>query len=153
MAKLKPNSLLVLIGTSLYTGHIPFGPGTFASVLAIPLVILLAKNSITYLLVTIVVILAGIFAADYLSKIWKKKDDQRITIDEFAGILLTFFLIKTNWYILLIGFILFRFFDIVKPLLIRKAERVSGGIGVMLDDIISGIYANLCLRLLLLIIK
>jgi len=149
----KPNPLLLIIGTSLYTGYIPLGPGTFASLLAIPLITLLHNNLFVYILTTIIVLFVGTIAAEHLSKIWNKKDDQRITIDEYLGILVTFLLIpKMNWYILLIGFILFRFFDIVKPLLIRQTERVSGGFGIMLDDILSGVYANLCLRLLIWII-
>jgi phosphatidylglycerophosphatase A len=151
---MKANPLLKLIGTTLYTGYIPLGPGTFASILAIPLVILLAKSSLTYIITTIVILLIGIWSAEHLTRVWNKKDDQRITIDEFVGILVTFFLIpRINGYILVIGFILFRFFDIVKPLFIRKTERVSGGLGVMLDDVVSGIYANLLLRVFLLIIK
>jgi len=150
----KPNSLLKIIGTSLYTGYIPLGPGTFASILAIPLVILLAKSSMVYTITAIIILVIGTFSAEHLSRVWNKKDDQRITIDEFIGILITFLLIPTiNWYILLIGFVLFRFFDIVKPLFIRETERVSGGLGVMLDDVVSGIYANLLLRVFLLIIK
>jgi phosphatidylglycerophosphatase A len=151
---LRPNPILVLIGTSLYSGYIPFAPGTFASLLAIPLVYLLSNNNIAYTLTTIGVIFFGIISAHYLSKIWNKKDDQRITIDEFAGILITFiFLPRIDWLILITGFILFRFFDIFKPLFIRRTERVIGGIGVMLDDIVAGLYANICLRILLLIIK
>ena len=153
MYDLKPNKILLLIGTSLFVGYIPFGPGTFTSVLAIPFVILLAQNSLVYILTTIVLTIIGIISAQHLGKVWQRKDDGRITIDEFVGIFVTFLLIKLNWYIILIGFILFRFFDIVKPLFIRHTEKVQGGFGVMFDDILSGIYANLFLRLLLFIIR
>ncbi len=150
---MKPNSFLVILGTSIYTGYIPLAPGTFASLLAIPLVVLLHRNLFVYTTITLIILLSGIITADHLGKVWNKKDDQRITIDEFVGILITFFMLpKINWYILLIGFILFRFFDIVKPLLIRQVERIKGGFGVMLDDVVSGIFANILLRLLLLVI-
>lgn len=150
---MKPNKLLVFCGTSLYTGYIPLGPGTFASILAIPLVVLLSRNSLSYLIVTIIITLLGVFSARYLSKIWQKQDDQRITIDEFAGMLITLLFIKINWWIILSGLVLFRFFDIIKPLYIRKVEHISGGVGIMLDDILAGIYANLCLRIILLIAR
>jgi phosphatidylglycerophosphatase A len=149
---MKANPILKLIGTSLYTGYIPIGPGTIGSILAIPLIILLPKNTSIYFLVTIAVSIIGVIAAYHLGKVWQKKDDQRITIDEFAGMMLTLLFIKTTWWILIIGFILFRFCDIVKPLFIRSVERAPGGFGVMLDDIVSGIFANLCLRLILLIV-
>jgi phosphatidylglycerophosphatase A len=150
---MKTNPILKLIGTSLYTGYIPIGPGTFSSLLAIPLIVLLSKNTNIYLFVTIIVSIIGIISATHLGKAWKKKDDQRITIDEFAGMMVTLLFIKTTWWILIIGFILFRFFDIIKPLFIRSVERAPGGYGVMLDDIVSGIFANLCLRLILLIVR
>ena len=149
---MKPNKILVLLGTSLFTGYIPIAPGTFGSLLAIPLIVLLSKNTNIYLLVAIIISTIGVISATHLGKAWKKKDDQRITIDEFAGMMVTLLFIKTTWWILIIGFILFRFFDIVKPLFIRSVERAPGGFGVMLDDIVSGIFANLCLRLILLIV-
>ncbi|MBS4015729.1 MAG: phosphatidylglycerophosphatase A [Candidatus Latescibacteria bacterium] len=150
---MKPNLIPVIIGTSLFTGFIAFGPGTFASILALPLVYLLHHNWLAYLIVTVTVLVIGTLSAEYLGRVWQKKDDQRITIDEFIGILVTFLLIpKINWYILLVGFVLFRIFDIIKPLWIRKTEQVKGGLGVMLDDIVSGIYANIFLRILLWII-
>jgi phosphatidylglycerophosphatase A len=149
----KPNLLPLIIGTSLYTGYIPFGPGTFASILALPMVFFLFHNWLTYAILTIIIFIIGTFSAQYLGTVWNKKDDQRITIDEFIGILVTFLLIpKINWYMLLIGFVLFRFFDIIKPFGIRKTEKVKGGLGVMFDDIVAGIYANIILRILLLVI-
>lgn len=149
---MKPNPILALLGTSLYIGYIPIAPGTFGSLLAIPLIVLLSKNTDIYLLVTIIISIIGIISASHLGKTWKKKDDQRITIDEFAGMMVTLLFIKTSWWIFIIGFVLFRFFDIIKPLFIRSVERAPGGFGVMLDDIVSGIFANLCLRLILLIV-
>lgn len=150
---MKPNPFLVFLGTSIYTGYLPLGPGTVASLLAIPFVILLSKNLLIYIIATIIVTIIGIIAAEHLGKAWGKKDDGRITIDEFTGILVTFLFLKLNWLVLLIGFILFRFFDIIKPLFIRRVESFPGGFGVMFDDILAGIYVNICLRVFLLIIK
>lgn len=149
----KPNQFLLFVGTVCYTGLIPLAPGTIASLIAIPFVWLLKRNQLIYVLITILTIIIGVISAKHLSIIWHKKDDSRITIDEFVGILVTFLLLpKINWLILLIGFILFRFFDIFKPLFIRKSEKVSDGIGVMFDDILAGIYTNLLLRIFVLIL-
>lgn len=149
----KSNPFLVILGTWFYTGYIPFAPGTFASLVALPLIILLHNNLSAYLVLLIIVLVIGTIAAHELGKVWKRKDDQRITVDEVLGMLVTFLLISPiKWYSLLIGFILFRFFDIVKPLFIRQTEQVKGGIGVMLDDLLAGVYANIGLRLLLLVI-
>lgn len=150
---MKPNFLITLIGTTFYTGYIPIAPGTFASILALPFVILLHKSTIIYLLISILVLIIGVLCANYLAKYYKKKDDQRITIDEFLGILISFILLpKLNWYLIIIGFIVFRAFDILKIFGIRKVESMNGGWGVMFDDLLSGIYTNLILRLILLIV-
>lgn len=150
---MKPNIFALIVGTSFFTGYIPLGPGTFASILALPLVYLLTGNILWYIIATIAVFLIGTVSAHHLGKIWHKKDDQRITIDEFLGILITFLLLpKMNLLILLIGFVLFRLFDIFKPLGIRSTEKIQGGFGVMLDDIVAGIFANIVLRIIIWII-
>ncbi len=150
---MRPNFLITLIGTTFFTGYIPIAPGTFASILALPFVILLYKNTIIFLLICLVLLIVGVLCANYLAKYYRKKDDQRVTIDEFLGILISFMLLpKLNWYLIIIGFILFRAFDILKIFGIRQVESMSGGWGVMLDDVLSGIYTNLILRLILLIV-
>jgi phosphatidylglycerophosphatase A len=77
-----------------------------------------------------------------------------VVIDEVAGFLLTLFLLPSSLLILSLGFVLFRFFDILKPFPIRTLEKkVKGGMGIVLDDVLAGIYANLSLRLILLFLK
>lgn len=144
----KPNQFLLFIGTVCYTGLIPLAPGTIASLIAIPFVWLMRRHQLIYVVITILTIIIGVIVAKYLSDIWHKKDDSRITIDEFVGTLVTYLLLpKINWLILLIGFILFRVFDILKPLFIRQSERIGSGIGIILDDVLAGVYANLLLRI------
>lgn len=145
---MKQNFLARFIGTSFFTGYIPLGPGTFASILALSIVFLLHKNTSVYIITTLAVLIIGTISAHHLSVVWQKKDDQRITVDEFAGIFITFLLIpKINWYMFLIGFVLFRIFDIFKPFGIRQTERINGGLGIMFDDVLSGIYANIVIRI------
>jgi phosphatidylglycerophosphatase A len=145
-----------LAGSVLGTGYIPFAPATFASAITIPLIIRLSPIPIIYLLVTIALFFLGVYLANDLEKIWGK-DARRITIDELVGMLITFFLIKLplttgpRIAVLLAGFFLFRFFDIVKLPLIKKSQELPGGWGVMIDDLLAAIVANLGLRFLMVI--
>ena len=126
-------------------------PGTMGSLIAIPLYLaLLPLTSTFYIVVVLFVICIGIIicgkAADSLSE----HDHPGIVWDEIAGILLTFCFIPFSWLALILGFVLFRIFDILKPWPIKVIDqRVSGGLGIMLDDLIAAIFANICLRILL----
>ncbi|MCX7785457.1 MAG: phosphatidylglycerophosphatase A [candidate division WOR-3 bacterium] len=150
--------LCIIIGTVFFSGYFPIAPATFSSLLSVFLVILLSKKIQIYVLVMMGIIILGSLIAGKLEKIWSK-DARRITIDECAGIMVTYFYLPgiindtkhINWLLLAIGFVLFRVFDIVKPLYIKTSERITGGFGIMLDDVISGIYSNIILRIILLI--
>ncbi|MEO0072420.1 MAG: phosphatidylglycerophosphatase A [candidate division WOR-3 bacterium] len=139
-----------LIATTFFSGYIPLAPGTWGSLLAVPLSFFLHKHGwIGYLAALGVIFLVGLGSADFLTKYWQKKDDARINIDEFLGMLITFFLLpRMNFIILVGGFILFRFFDIVKPLYIRNTEKLKSSLSIMLDDIVAGVYTNLLLQFL-----
>ena len=76
------------------------------------------------------------------------KDSYRVVIDEVAGMCLTLLFVPVRWQYVLIGLLLFRFFDIAKPLYIRKMEALDGGWGVMMDDVLAGAYSNLILQLI-----
>ncbi len=152
--------LCIIIGTIFFTGYFPLAPATVSSFFSLILVIFLSKNNLIYTVVLVGIVVLGAIIADTLEKVWSK-DARRITIDECAGIMITFFYLpiriaetgRINWLLLVIGFILFRIFDISKPLYIRASEKISGGVGIMLDDIISGIYSNIILRALLLMFQ
>jgi len=146
----------IVAGSVLGTGYIPYAPATFASLITIPLIILLSPIPIIYSLVTVALFFIGVYLADDLEKIWGK-DARRITIDELVGMLVTFFLIRMPTTtgqliaVLVTGFFLFRFFDIVKLPLIKKSQELPGGWGVMVDDLLAAILANLGLRFLMVI--
>jgi phosphatidylglycerophosphatase A len=72
-----------------------------------------------------------------------------VVIDEVAGLLVTMFLVPLSWLALGLGFTLFRFFDILKPYPVRQAERLRGGLGIVMDDLLAGLYAHICLRIIL----
>lgn len=100
-----------------------------------------------------IVIVAGatglaVWSADKAEKAFKRVDDQRIVIDEVAGMMIALLFIPVTWLYLLAGFVLFRFFDIVKPLGIKKLQKLPGGIGIVADDLAAGIAANIVLHII-----
>lgn len=98
--------------------------------------------------VTVLLTALGVWSADEVEPHWGK-DDKKVVIDEVAGMYISLLLIPVTPGSLIAGLVLFRFFDIVKPLYIRRLEKVGGGLGVMLDDVVAGVYANIVLQTLL----
>jgi phosphatidylglycerophosphatase A len=96
-------------------------------------------------LITLVVTFAGVWSSSVMEKFWGK-DPSKVVIDEVAGMCVSLVLLPVNAKFLLGAFILFRFFDIVKPLYIRKTESFPRGWGIMLDDVFAGIYTNILLQ-------
>jgi phosphatidylglycerophosphatase A len=126
------------------------GGGTVAAILyAIlwwfirPSISNMPAEAVLFLLLMIV----GVLVSNKLEAVWGK-DSGKIVIDEVAGMCCTLLFVPFKWQYALAGLLLFRFFDIVKPLFIRSAEKLSGGWGVMTDDAIAGFYANLLLQLI-----
>ena len=140
--------LILLVATGLGSGYAPVAPGTFGSVVGVLLAWpLLALPLLPYLLLTALVFWLGTFTAGRAERHFGKKDAGSIVIDEIAGILVTFIAITPTPLHLVLGFALFRLFDITKPPPCRWAERnFSGGLGVMADDVMAGVYACLVLH-------
>ena len=101
--------------------------------------------------VTAGIVALAVYCADRAQKIWGN-DAKRITIDEFAGMLITLMGLPTIWWIYLIAYFVFRFFDVLKPPPARQLESLPGGWGITADDVAAGIYANIFMRLLLLFV-
>jgi phosphatidylglycerophosphatase A len=140
---------VIFLATGLLIGNVPFAPGTFGSLIGLPLAFLLSRLnlllSVSFILLFVFFAIAVASAAE---KILSKKDPAKIVIDEIAGLMVTFAGLSFNLRTAIAGFIIFRAFDILKPFPIRALERkVPGGGGVVLDDVLAGIYANLILRL------
>lgn len=133
------------------SGLSPKAPGTMGTLAAVPLYLLLTLLDFQwYVLVTLLVSVLGIWACDYTSRALEVHDHPGIVIDEFAGFLITMIAVPLSIFSLFYGFLLFRLFDIVKPWPIGWLDkRLSGGVGIMLDDILAGIYALSCLHLTL----
>ena len=126
------------------SGLAPKMPGTFGTLAALPLVVLLyyyASFSV-YLIVTILVSIVGVWICGRTADDMGVHDDSSIVWDEVAGMLITMLAVPLSWQTLLIGFMLFRFFDILKPWPISYLDRhVHGGFGIMIDDVLAGLFA------------
>ena len=141
-----------LIATGLGVGYFPYGPGTMGALLAIFIWSLLATmTSYSWLIATTVILiiaftLIGAWSSTIVEEYWGE-DPSRVVIDEIVGQWIVLLAIPSifSWWHVLIAFILFRFFDIVKPLGIRKMENLTGGWGIMADDLLSGCYGAIVL--------
>ncbi len=125
------------------SGAAPFAPGTFGTLAAIPIYLLLQDLSwYSYLLVVIVGFVWGVSLCGRTAADIGVHDHSGIVWDEFIGYLLTMFMAPTGWLWVVVGFLLFRVFDILKPWPINRLDReVHGGLGIMLDDVLAGIFA------------
>ncbi len=148
------NTGLTCIATIGFLGYIPFAPGTIGSLCALALFLLIDLPLYTHFAVIITGALLGVYASSTAEKILKEKDSRKIIIDEFIGFYVSVFYLPKTLGFAVAAFLLFRFFDILKPLFISKLERtLSGGLGVMADDILAGVYTNIVLQIWLLVFK
>ena len=142
--------IVILIATGCYVGYSPLVPGTTGTLAAIPIYCLLSHLSpLYYLAILLGSICISIWASDRAEVIFQSRDCRHIVIDEVVGFLVTMFIVPPTWRNILLGFFIFRALDIIKPFPIRNLEeRVRGGYGVVLDDIVAGVYANLIIHVL-----
>jgi phosphatidylglycerophosphatase A len=140
---------VLFLATGFFIGTVPFAPGTFGSIIGLPICFLISQLDIwPSVIYTILFILFAIWIAAAAEKVLKKKDAGEIVIDEIVGMVVTFVGLPFTLKTVIAGFIIFRTFDILKPFPIRTLEKkVAGGPGVVLDDVLAGLYANLILRL------
>ncbi len=142
------------IATFFGTGYSPFAPGTVGALLAAAILILfdyfqiVLDNPPLFFALILITILIGIYSTNQLLLSWGK-DPSKVVIDEAVGMWISMFLIPFNYLNLLLAFGLFRIFDIFKPLGIKKLEELNGGIGVMADDVLAGIYTNIVLQIII----
>lgn len=131
------------------SGLSPVAPGTFGTLMAVPFYFLLMQLTPgVYLLFLILTFLLGIAICGMSAKRLEVHDHPGIVWDEFVGYWITMFMAPAGWIWIVVGFVLFRFFDILKPWPIRMIDRrVAGGLGIMLDDVLAGIYALIILQI------
>ena len=140
---------VLFLATGFFVGTVPFAPGTFGAIIGLPVCFLISKlNFLLAVVYTLVFILFAIWVAAAAGKILKKEDPAEIVIDEIAGLMVALAGIPFTAGTAIAGFVIFRAFDILKPFPIRTLEeKVAGGSGIVLDDVMAGIYGNLILRL------
>lgn len=138
----------VVFATVFGVGYCPVAPGTAGTGVGVVLFWLLKPGAALHILLLTFIVIAGTVACHYADKAFGTKDSGQIVIDEVAGYAVSVFFLPMTAGYLIAGFFLFRFFDIVKPSPVRQIERVfPGGLGVMMDDMAAGVYANICLQL------
>ncbi|MGB9741616.1 MAG: phosphatidylglycerophosphatase A [bacterium] len=139
------------LGSGFYTGYFPVAPATVTSFFTLIPAYFLCRQLLLSALIIIIVFFLGVWLASDLEKVWGK-DPKRVTIDEICGTLITFFYNPVSLFGLFLGFLCWRGFDVLKLPFINRMQEVKGGWGVMLDDVLAGICANIVLRILILII-
>jgi phosphatidylglycerophosphatase A len=167
-ARPKPH-ISILLATWFGLGYLPKAPGTWGSAAGVALVLLMSwagfrssraetelyqvrhfwtsglLPSYGEVWIAVIITVVGVIVADRAARYAQIKDPQWVVIDEVSGQLITYYLffwvIALNWKSWLLGFILFRLFDIWKPFPVRQLERLPGGLGIMADDWMAGIYA------------
>jgi phosphatidylglycerophosphatase A len=140
-----------LLGSGFYTGYIPFISGTFGSLAGLIIYLIPGFEKPVIMIPAIVIFsVYGIYAGSQFEKVYGK-DPPQCTIDEIVGMWISLlFLPKILWVSLMV-FLLWRISDIVKPFPARRLEELEGGLGIMIDDIISGVYVLLIVHLFILI--
>lgn len=138
------------LGSCAGLGYFPFAPGTLTSLAAVILFVLFP--SLLRIEVAVpaigIVFAAGLWASEVMERIYGH-DPSQVTIDELAGQWVALLLLPGGWLTMLLGFGAFRFFDILKPEPVNSAQNLPGGWGVMVDDLLAGIYANFSVRIVL----
>ena len=149
-----PPSMLIkhpvlLLATGFGSGLLPKAPGTFGTLVAIPLYVMISGFGMaTYWVTFMSLFLIGLLICKKASEVLNVHDHPSIVWDEIVGYLITMYSLPQNWTLVIAGFILFRIFDILKPWPIRMIDKtVKGGLGIMLDDVIAGAAANIVLQI------
>jgi phosphatidylglycerophosphatase A len=146
--------LAILLATVGYVGHFPIAPGTAGSAAGLLLYAVLRFVSsppeldVVVIVLVVVLFAAGCWAGSVAERHYGRTDPGYVVLDEVVGMLITLLLVPVSITGAIVGFFLFRLFDIVKPFPARQCERLYGGVGIMTDDVIAGIYGNLTLRLI-----
>jgi phosphatidylglycerophosphatase A len=141
--------IALAIATVGGVGYIPFAPGTFGSAVGLVVWWLLPASSAAQAAAIVVLFAVGAWSGHVAETYFNKTDPGYVVIDEVVGVLITLFMNPVGWKGALAAFLLFRAADIVKPYPSNRLERLHGGVGVMADDAMAAVYANVALRLLI----
>jgi phosphatidylglycerophosphatase A len=139
-----------LIATVFGIGYVKKGGGTIAAAVCCIIWLLVPAGDVTnywQVILTIAISALGVWSGNVIGAIWGK-DSNKVVIDEVAGMMITLLFIPVQLKSVLAGLVLFRFFDIAKPLFIKKMELLPEGWGVMADDVLAGLYANVVMQII-----
>lgn len=141
--------LILFFSSGFAAGYIKYAPGTFGSLAGIALWVLFIPRDFYFQAAAVIfMFFASVLFSSLAEKIYGRKDDQRIVIDEIAGVWLSVAFVPKTFLFLSLGFVLFRIFDISKPLFIGKLQNIKGGLGITADDMTAGLAANTILQAL-----
>lgn len=144
----KPSAAWVFVGSGCYTGFSPIASGTAGSALGLLVYLLIPGFADPYVImpVTVGLFLLGVEAAERLEAYYGH-DPSQVTIDEVVGMWVSLFLLPSSVFLAVLGFFLFRLFDIIKPFPARMFDRSRGGFGIMMDDVVAAVYTNIALHI------
>ena len=143
------STLALAVATVGGVGYVPFAPGTFGSAAGILLWWLLGPSPALQAFAIVVLFAAGVWSGSVCEGHFCTTDPGHVVIDEVVGMLITLFLNPVGWGGALLAFVLFRVADVIKPYPANRFEQLHGGLGVMADDCMAAVYANLALRALI----
>ncbi len=148
---IEPLFVTKLFASGLFSGYPPYASGTVGSAVALAFYFIPGFESFGIICTAILItFFFGIKAANTMEQRYGH-DPSEVTIDEVVGMWISLFLLPKKIFLVLAAFFVFRFFDIIKPFPARKFDTMHGGFGIMMDDVIAGIYANIALQLALLV--
>lgn len=140
------NKLYLILGSFFGVGYFPVAPGTTASIFGFIIYFMLRGNFPAYGLVFLIITVVGFTVAGQVEKIFNKKDPSCVVIDEVSGAMIAVFMLPVTPSIMITAFFLFRAFDMFKIYPMNKLEEMHGGVGIMMDDVVAGLYANLTMQ-------
>jgi phosphatidylglycerophosphatase A len=140
------STLALAVATVGGVGYVPFAPGTFGSAAGVLLWWLLGPSLAVQAIAIVLIFAAGVWSGSVCEGHFCTTDPGHVVIDEVAGMLITLFLNPVGWGGAVLAFLLFRLADVVKPYPANRFEQLHGGLGVMADDCMAAVYANLALR-------
>jgi phosphatidylglycerophosphatase A len=145
------NRVAIFLASGFGSGFVPLAPGTWGSLVGVALVWKFWPQSVFTQCVYVLLWGAlGVWVSDVTCQYYKEDDCQKVVIDEIVGLMITMIGIPITGYGLAIGFVLFRFFDVVKPVPANWVDKkLHNGLGVMLDDVVAGLYGNLIMHLMM----
>ncbi|MCK5014439.1 MAG: phosphatidylglycerophosphatase A [Candidatus Omnitrophica bacterium] len=141
------DKLVRMLSTWFYVGDIPGAPGTAASAVAVLMAVILSPYIFLYIVVSVIITVLGFKVSGKMEDVLGRKDPGCVVIDEVAGIMVTFFLLPLTIPVVITAFFLFRAFDMFKIYPANKFEQIKGGTGIMMDDVIAGLYANIVMQI------